>query len=143
MLLLQIIEDEPPALHGLDETIPRDLETICFKAMSKQRRRRYQTAEELADDLRRYLCDEPIHARPIGYIERLWRWSRKNPLAVGVLAAVSLASIVGMLYLSVLSSHLVEQTALESAKQEAEMLEEMFDSKKCVNVKIKIDRVWL
>lgn len=125
MLLLQVLEDEPRPLRQLNDKIPRDLQTICLKAMSKSPARRYVTAQALADDLRRFATGEPIHARPIGPVERLVRWCRRNPLAASLFVAVSLGSVAGLLYLSSLSAYFVEETALDSARMEAQMLEQM------------------
>jgi tRNA A-37 threonylcarbamoyl transferase component Bud32 len=125
MLMLQVLEDEPRPPHQLNEKVPRDLATICLKAMAKSPARRYTTARELADDLRRFVHGEPIRARPIGYAERLVRWCRRNPLAASVLAAVSVGSVAGLVYLSSLSAYFVEETALESARMEAQMFDEM------------------
>lgn len=122
MLLLQVLHDEPRPPRQLNDRVPRDLETICLKAMSKVPSRRYVTAQELADDLRRYLRGEAIRARPAGRTERLWRWCRRNPIAVGLLLAVTLSSAVGMGELSRLSDRLVRTSALESAAQQSEIL---------------------
>src|SRR5205807_3405744 len=65
MLLHQVLHEEPRRPRSLNDHIPRDLETVCLKAMAKETSRRYQTARELADDLRRYLKGEPIQARPV------------------------------------------------------------------------------
>src|SRR5262249_35183688 len=73
-LIEQIRQQEPARLRALDPRIPRDLETILMKAIEKDPRRRYPSAEALAGDLRRYLADEPIKARRIGPLERLGRW---------------------------------------------------------------------
>ena len=86
LLLQQVVHDEPRPLRKLNDRIPRDLETICLKAMAKAQARRYATGRELADDLRRFLNNEPIHARPVGQVERLWRWCRRNPGLAGALA---------------------------------------------------------
>ena len=86
MLILQVLEDEPRPPRQLNDKIPRDLETICLKAMAKSPARRYATARELADDLRRYLGGEPIRARPIGRVERLRHWCRRNPVAASLLS---------------------------------------------------------
>jgi serine/threonine protein kinase len=124
MLLLQVIHEEPVPPRKLEHTLPRDLETICLKALAKSPARRFASAGEMAADLRRWLASEPIHARPIGRIERLERWCRRNPLAVGLLLAVSLGSACGLAYLSWLSESLVRSTAREGAAQQAEMMVE-------------------
>jgi serine/threonine protein kinase len=126
LLLLQVLEDEPRPPHRVKPGVPRDLETICLKAMNKSPSRRYQTAHELADDLRRYQQRLPILARPQGPLERTLRWGRRYPLAVSVLAAVLLGSVAGLWYLSSLSEYFVRQTALESARLETKMLDEVW-----------------
>jgi hypothetical protein len=123
MLILQVLEDEPRPPRRLHDKIPRDLETICLKAMAKTPARRYATARDLADDLRRYLGREPIRARPVGLIERLRHWCRRNPVAASLLLAVTMGSAFGLWHLSRLSEQLVKSTALESAAQQAEMLD--------------------
>jgi eukaryotic-like serine/threonine-protein kinase len=122
---LQVLQDEPRPPRQLHDKVPRDLETICLKALAKSPARRYATALELADDLRRYLRDEPISARPISRMERLARWCRRNPIAVGLLLAVSLGSAAGLWHLTTLSEYLVRSAALESAAQQSEMLDEV------------------
>jgi hypothetical protein len=79
MLLHQLLHEEPTRPRSSNHLVPRDLETICMKAMAKELPRRYATARDLADDLRRFLRDEPIQARPIGGVERVWRWCRRRP----------------------------------------------------------------
>jgi serine/threonine protein kinase len=122
MLLLQVLNDEPRPPRHLNDKVPRDLEIICLKAMAKAPGRRYGTAQELADDLHRFLRGEPIRARPVSRRERLWQWCRRNPLAAGLLLAVSLSSAFGLWELSRLSEHLVRSSALESAAQQSEIL---------------------
>jgi serine/threonine protein kinase len=122
MLLLQVLHDEPRPPRQLNDKAPRDLETICLKALAKAPGRRYATAQELAVDLRRYLRGEPIRARPIGRVERLVHWCWRNPVACGLLLAVSLSSAFGLWELSRLSDQLVRNSALESAAQESEIL---------------------
>jgi hypothetical protein len=91
MLLHQVLHDEPRPPRKLNDQVPRDLETVCLKAMAKGPGRRYPTAGELADDLRRWLEGKPVQARPAGALERLGRWARRNPkLAAASLAAFGL-----------------------------------------------------
>jgi WD40 repeat protein/tetratricopeptide (TPR) repeat protein/tRNA A-37 threonylcarbamoyl transferase component Bud32 len=99
MLLLQVLQDEPRLPRHINDHIPRDLETICLKAMAKEPARRYATAGDLSADLHRYLVGKPILARPVGQGERVWRWCQRNPalatacgLALIALLAVSIVS---------------------------------------------------
>jgi serine/threonine protein kinase/tetratricopeptide (TPR) repeat protein len=89
MILLQIMNEEPKAPRGLNDRIPRDLETICLKCLQKEPHRRYATAAELASDLRRFIEGQPITARPVGTVERAWRWSRRHPAAAALVASTA------------------------------------------------------
>ena len=98
MLLHQVLHDDPKPVRSLNDRVPRDLDTICMKAMAKEPGRRYATAKELADDLHRYLAGEPIQARPVRRAERAWRWARRNPAVASLTTALSsvvVGSIVG------------------------------------------------
>ena len=88
MMLHQVLNEEPRSPRSLNDRVPRDLETICLKAMAKDASRRYSTAADLAADLRRYLAGQPIAARPVGRAEKTWRWCRRNPVLAGMTAAV-------------------------------------------------------
>ncbi len=125
MLLLQVLEDEPRPPRTLDDRIPRDLETICLTAMAKQAARRFPTCASLRDDLERCLEGRPIRARPVGLGGRIWRWCRRTPLAAGLFAATYLGLAVGAIHLVGLSEYFVEQSALESAEVQSQMLEEV------------------
>jgi serine/threonine protein kinase len=122
--LLQVLHNEPVSVTSLQPNVPRDLETICLKCLRKEPRQRYGSALELAEDLRRFLRDEPIRARPVRVVEKLRRWVRRHPVPAGLLAAGLLAPVVALLTLSLLSTRLVRSSALESAAQQAELLEE-------------------
>ena len=122
--VLQVLHNEPVSVTSLQPNVPLDLETICLKCLRKEPRKRYGSALELADDLRRFLNDEPIRARPVLFVEKLWRWARRHPLPAGLLAAGLLGPVVALIALSVLSTRLVHSSALESAAQQAELLEE-------------------
>jgi serine/threonine protein kinase len=126
LLLLQVLEDDPRPPRSLRAEVPRDLEVICLKAMNKSPTRRYETARDLADDLKRYQQGQAILARPMGYTERTLRWCRRYPLAVSVLAAVLLGSVSGLWHLSHLSESFVRHTALESARRETKIIDEIW-----------------
>ncbi len=89
MTLMQILHDEPRTPRQLNDTIPRDLETICLKAMAKEPSRRYATARDFQRDLQLWLEDKPITARPTGRIERAVRWCRRNSRVAGLMAAIA------------------------------------------------------
>jgi serine/threonine protein kinase/WD40 repeat protein len=97
--ILQVVSDDPVAPRSLQPNLPQDLETICLKCLHKEPAKRYAGAQDLADDLRRFLNGEPIVARPIGIVERGLKWSRRRPalaslLAVTIIAAAVLAVVI-------------------------------------------------
>ncbi len=100
-LMEQIKNDEPARPRSIDYRIPRDLETIVLKALEKEPNRRYPTAEAMAEDLRRFIADEPIKARQVSTSERYWRWARRNPVIAvlgGVLTALLVATSLGSIW---------------------------------------------
>jgi serine/threonine protein kinase len=82
--LEQVASQEPPAPSRLQRHIPRDLETICHKCLQKEPAKRYPSAEALAEDLHRFLCGQPIVARPVQAWGRLWNWARRWMAAVSL-----------------------------------------------------------
>jgi serine/threonine-protein kinase len=94
----QVLSNEPVPPSRLQDGLDPDLETICLKALEKDIGRRYQTAADLAAELRRYRNGEPIHARPITRVERVKKWCKRNPkLATlsGLAAALALIVMIG------------------------------------------------
>jgi len=82
-------------VRQLQPSCPRDLNTICHKCLHKEPGRRYATALELAEDLQRFQGGLPVQARPVGRVERGWRWCRRNPVVAGLLATVALLLLLG------------------------------------------------
>jgi WD40 repeat protein/tRNA A-37 threonylcarbamoyl transferase component Bud32 len=120
-ILEQVQKQEPRAPRQINDKIPRDLQTICLKAMAKSPARRYASARELADDLRRFLKGEPILARPVSRVEKLGRWCWRNP----GLAAAAAAVLVAVLGLSISVAVATERTwaanRIREEKQQKEL----------------------
>jgi WD40 repeat protein len=138
MILDQVLHGEPRSLRSLNDRLPRDLETICLKCLQKEPAKRYASAAQLADDLRRFLGGKPIQARPVGRAERLWRWGRRNPLV---------ASLVGALFL-VLAAGLAGATsqwlrAEAKAAAEARARREADDKTKELEINLYYERIAL
>jgi hypothetical protein len=86
--ILQVVSDEPVPPRQLQPQVPRDLETICLKCLQKEPGQRYESAEALAGDLRRFLEGRPIRARPVGRLPRVVKWAKRAP---------ALATLLGVL----------------------------------------------
>ena len=100
--LEQVQVRDPVPLSVLNPAIPRDLETICLRCLEKEPARRFHSAQDLADELERFLEGIPILSRRIGVLERCWRWTRRRP-AIASLAVVSLVSLVAIMTLIALN----------------------------------------
>jgi eukaryotic-like serine/threonine-protein kinase len=93
--LLAVKERPPESPRGLNPNVPRDLETICLKCLAKEPRRRYASAQALADDLQSWLDSRPIAARRVGPAERAWLWCKRKPVVATLAASVVLAVVGG------------------------------------------------
>ena len=94
-VLSQVTNKDPQPPSRLRPRTPRDLETICLKCLAKAPARRYASALELAEDLRRFIAHEPILARPAGIVERATKWIRRRPTTAALLT-VCLLSVLGL-----------------------------------------------
>ncbi len=103
MLLRQVLESEPPALRQMDSRIPRDLENVCLKCLEKRPLNRYQSADELAQDLTRFLRGAPVAARPVTQLNRGWRWCRRNLVVSALASCLLLALVAGAAAFAILS----------------------------------------
>ncbi|MCI0465006.1 MAG: protein kinase, partial [Gemmataceae bacterium] len=114
--LEQVQEHEPVPPNRLQPKVPRDLETICLTCLQKEPRKRYASAEALAEDLHRFLNGEPVHARRAPAWERVWKWTKRRP------AAAALVGVSGLAVLTLLVASLwfnaYLRTALEQARAE-------------------------
>ncbi len=123
--ILDVLNKEPIKPNAVEPEIDRDLETITLKCMEKAPTARYRSAEEVAEELERWLAGEPIHARPVSTLERAQKWIRRNPMIASLIAASVIlamgvvAALAGLLYNAQLRS---EETArnLVAAQQAAE-----------------------
>ena len=86
----RVIDSEPDTPRKVCSMIDPDLETVCLKALNKEPDRRYDSALKMAEDLERWRDGEPVLARPIGILEKSWRWGRRNPLSTGLVGLVGL-----------------------------------------------------
>jgi formylglycine-generating enzyme required for sulfatase activity len=96
VLLAHVQSEEPVPPSRRAPKVPLDLETICLKCLSKEPARRYASAEELANDLRRFRDGEPIRARPVGAMERVVKWVRRHAAISALAAAVLLVTVLGV-----------------------------------------------
>ncbi|MEZ6065971.1 MAG: protein kinase [Planctomycetaceae bacterium] len=98
VLMHQIAHTDPQPARSIVPALPRDIDTIVQKAISKDPGHRYASVKELAGDLRRFLEGRPISARPVTTPERFWRWTRRNPaLATATGTAIALLMLVGVI----------------------------------------------
>ncbi len=123
--LRHVLFDDPVAPRRIRHDIPRDLEAICLKCLAKERDARYVTAQDLSDDLGRFLAGQVTEARPLVAAERAWKWARRRPAiaALWTVVVVAAATLFGVVvaYSARLSSEVTRaDRAREVAQREAE-----------------------
>jgi tetratricopeptide (TPR) repeat protein len=119
-VLRQLVGAEPPPPRRLNPAVPRELETVVQKAMARDPGRRYATAEDFAEDLRRYLEHRPVRARRPSAAERLAKFAWRHRAAVATGAAFLALAFVGMCVTTVLVWREKEQTRAALAREEAQ-----------------------
>jgi WD40 repeat protein/tRNA A-37 threonylcarbamoyl transferase component Bud32 len=137
--LRQVIDKDPVPPRELNSAIDRDLELICLKCLRKEPDKRYRSASELADELRRYLEGRPLrHTRPVRNAERLWRWCRRNQATSTALAAaaVLLLALAGLSLAFGVHSKNTAATVLAEQKQ----TEEALDQNQRLKATLELDR---
>jgi tRNA A-37 threonylcarbamoyl transferase component Bud32 len=91
--MFQVLHEEPVPPARLQPGLPADLDTIALKCLQKAPGRRYASALDLAEDLRRFRAGEPIQARPVGRLERAGKWVRRKPALAALIAVTFLAAL--------------------------------------------------
>ena len=113
-ILTQVLQVEAPSLRLLNPTVPRDLETTALRCLQKDPARRYQSAQEVAEELGRFLRGESIHARPVSTPEKVWRWCKRKP----VVAALGLSTMLLLVAIAIGSPVAIYR--IERSRQQAE-----------------------
>jgi WD40 repeat protein len=116
-LIKQVTETDPVRLGKLNRHVPRDLQTIVHKAIDKDPARRYASAGALAEDLQRFVDDEPIRARRMSQAERLWRWSRRHKAIAALLALLGTVLTVGFVVMAMLWSRAEDNATFARSKE--------------------------
>jgi eukaryotic-like serine/threonine-protein kinase len=122
-ILDRVRSNEAAFPPGHEQTVPRDLATICLKCLQKSPARRYSSALELAEDLRRFRADEPIRARPVGPVERMLKFARRRPALAGLVAVSAFAAFL-LVAFDIHHRLDVDRTATDARAQELQKLEE-------------------
>ena len=99
-LLRRIVDDKIIAPRAIRGEVPRDIEVICLKAMEKDAARRYRSVGEFGEDLKRWQNGEVIQARPVGFFERAYLWSKRHPLPAVLAGVIAMLILVGAVLLT-------------------------------------------
>jgi eukaryotic-like serine/threonine-protein kinase len=111
-LIERIVHEQPERPRLIDRHVPRDLETIVMKAMAKDPKDRFRSAGALAEELRQFAAGHPIKSRPVSFVERFWRWCKRDPWLAGANVAAAVLTTVltfGSLWVSLFYKNQVER----------------------------------
>ena len=116
----QVVEEEPVRPRSHNKAIDRDLERVCLKCLEKYPDRRFRSAEELADELQRWLDGSPLqHIRVVSETEKLYKWVRRHPAAASVVLMMALAcSLLVWIWKQRVDLRLAEVTAQQRVEAE-------------------------
>lgn len=145
-LLADVLNRDPRSPRSIDRRIPQELELILLKALSKNPADRYVSAQDLADDLHRFLRDEPIHAKRPSVVELARKWSRRHPSFVAACVLVMFLSLVGSLVTNWLVTKANDRTKVALAQEQlrAEEAEKSFrQARQAVDFLIEVSQTEL
>ena len=118
-LMKQIQAEDPVSPRRIRPEIPVDLETVIAKAIAREPRQRYASAQLLADDLKRFLADRPVLARRVSIPEKLYRWARRNPATAALASCLMLIAVLitgGSLYVAEMTRHHAAELSAENQR---------------------------
>lgn len=134
---------DPLSPRHLNPATPRDLETICLKCLAKEPHKRYGTSQLLADDLGRFLQGEPIKARRVSQTERLWRWSKREPVVAVLGAVVMLTLLTGTVvstYFALKERHHAARAVAARVGEKSARSAETALTKRLADIDARVDR---
>lgn len=145
-IMYRVLHEAPRAPREIRSDIPPDLETICLKALEKRPGDRYANCQALADDLRRWLADEPIAARRLSSREQVVRWSKRHPILAALSGLVTVLGFVSAIAATLVFSSwrtlltLEKSTKLEAARAQQALDELNAETDRLERVKADLDR---
>ena len=125
-VLVKVVSELPPDVRVLRPDLSRDLGAVVMRCLEKTAKRRYATAEELADDLRRFLENRPTRARPVTTRERVWLWVKRNPAVAGLLGGLLAVLSIGLVSVTWLW---IESRQTASEARDAESLAKIAENR--------------
>lgn len=140
--LRQVESQEPIAPRLLNPGIPFDLETVCLKCLEKDPNRRYQTAGQLAEELDRFLRGQPLHARPVGRLDKLQRWGRRNPMASAFFGTVCFALLLALWLLYLVNQERNKQSVLVEQVKERDRANSVLLGRALEKIDSNLEGIW-